>query len=688
MRRCEIKSSSISWGYKAEIIKSNVDIQFYLKKYMQNLLQELTEHLSSDDRLVAEGKLMKNKVVELALNLDPLLLKYLLKSESMRRHFFAEVEGVFIFDKIKFQRFVSNKKFLPDSYTAFKNKIGLTVDDEYLNDSKEVVLSWPYKDCILEGGQTKEDAQRSEVFWNETLAPDQIDRLLSPKILNHWMRYTPEGAFPVTQLSGEDNLLIKGNNLLALYSLLKIYEGQVKLIYIDPPYNTDTDSFKYNDSFNHSTWLTFMRNRLEIAKQLLRQDGLIFIQIDDTEAPYLKVLCDEVFGKENAIINLYVQVRFEGKTLVEDMNFQKLIETTLVYGRSELSKLNKQEEEYSKSDFCWEVVETGKSEEIELGGKKVLLFRQGSYEIRKTESSDEGLKEIWASGKILDGNSSGRFFRDYLEGRPEMDGLGALYKVPGIGDDGLSHRYFTGPKRAKATKGKYYQGMPSHRRGDDGGKSKFLPIPNFYQLAESFGNCRHEGGVEFRNGKKPEIWIAKIIEFSTQPNDLVLDFFVGSGSTCAVAHKMDRSYIGIEQMDYIDSTTKNRLINVVNGDPTGISKSVGWEGGGEFVYCELGSANQAYLDRIQVANTSEELQAVWADMREKAFLSYKVNVKAVDETKEEFDALSIIDKKRFLIEVMDKNLLYVPLSEMDDQSYGTSEMDKALNRQFFKLGLS
>ncbi|WP_354330805.1 site-specific DNA-methyltransferase [Undibacterium sp. GrIS 1.2] len=651
-----------------------------------NLIEELLEVLLPDDRLVSEGRLSKNKITELALNLDPLLLKLLLDSENLRHHFFSVVGDIFVFDKIKFQRLVSNKQFLPDSYTAFKNKIGLVSDDEYLSNSKEVVLAWPYKDCVLEGGQDKDDSKRNEVFWNEVLAPDQIDRLLSPKALLNWKRYSEDGEVSVGSISGEDNLLIKGNNLLALHTIKKTHEGKVKLIYIDPPYNTDTDSFKYNDSFNHSTWLTFMKNRLEIAKHLLRMDGLIFVQIDDTEAPYLKVLCDEVFGKENAIINMYVQVRFEGKTLVEDMNFQKLIETTLVYGRSALSTLNKQQEEYSKADFCWEIVETGKPKEIELGGRKVHVFKQGTYEIHKALASEDGLKEIWASGKILDGNSSGRFFRDYLEGRSEMDGLGSLYKVPGIGDDGLSHRYFTGPKRPNATKGKYYQGMPKHRRGDGGSKTKFLPIPNFYQMAESFGNCRHEGGVDFRNGKKPEVWLSKILELATRPNDLVVDFFVGSGSTCAVAHKMGRRYIGIEQMDYIDTITKKRLMNVVDGDNTGISKLVEWQGGGEFLYCELAKANQTYVESVQAADTDDELIAIWLDMQDKAFLSYKVNVKLIDDKKDDFQALSIRHKKQFLMDVMDKNLLYVPLSEIDDKSYGISKSDKAFNSQFFKLG--
>ena len=648
---------------------------------MQNLLNDLTSLLEQDDRLVIEGKLLKNKIVELALALDPSLIKLLLKHNGIRKHFFVDVEGVLVFDKIKFQQFVSNKQFLPDSYTAFKNKIGLTVGGIYLTESKEVVLAWPYKDCVLEGGQNKEDEERNEIFWNEKLAPDQIDRLLSPKAFTNFRMFDKDGEHQVLEISPNDNLIIKGNNLLVLHTLKQVYSGKVKLIYIDPPYNTDNDTFLYNDTFNHSTWLTFMRNRLEIAKQLLCRDGLIFIQIDDNEAPYLKVLCDEIFGE--AIINFYVQVRFEGKTLVEDMDFQKLIETTLVYGRSAMSKLSKQQCEYSEEGFCWEITETGIPEEVELGGKAVKIFKSGCYKVSKVDSSENGLKEIWATGKILDGNSSGRFFRDYIEGRANIDGLGVLYKVPDIGDDGLSYRYFTGPKRATATKGKYYQGMPRHRRGNDANKEKLLSIPNFYQLAESFGNCRHEGGVEFRNGKKPEVWISQIMEFATVPNDLVLDFFSGSGSTSAVAHKMGRQYIGVEQMDYIETITKTRLKNVVAGENTGISKSVNWQGGGSFVYCELNRANQVFIDQIQSAKTNADLQGIWQVMQERAFLSYKLDPKIVDANKSEFDDLTFVDQQRFLIEVLDKNMLYVPYSEIDDVTYNVTDVDKALNRQFF-----
>ncbi|SEH06266.1 site-specific DNA-methyltransferase [Candidatus Venteria ishoeyi] len=194
---------------------------------MQNLLEELKATLQSDERLIIDGQLAKNKVVELALAMDEGLIALLLGNESIKRHFFKEVSGVLVFDKEAFQNFVSNKQFLPDSYTAFKNKIGLTANSEYLTESKEVVLTWPYKDCVLEGGQTKEDQKRKEIFWNETLAPDEIDRLLAPKALTNFKKYDKDGEHEVENISFDDNLIIKGNNLLALHSLKKKYAGKV-----------------------------------------------------------------------------------------------------------------------------------------------------------------------------------------------------------------------------------------------------------------------------------------------------------------------------------------------------------------------------------------------------------------------------------------------------------------------------
>lgn len=273
-----------------------------------NLFEHIKSVLEQKEDFCKDGKIFKNKVVEAALKLDPALLSLLLKDERAKKTFFQEVEGLMIFDKVKFQKFVSNKEFLPDSFTAFKNKIGLTANGEYLTEAKEVVLDFPFKDCVLEGGQTKEDQKRQEIFWNQTLAPDEIDRLFEPKALGGFKRFNEFGEIPLEKLSITDNYIIKGNNLIALHSLRKNFKGKVKLIYVDPPFNTGNDSFGYNDSFNHSTWLTFMKNRLEIAKELLTPDGSIVVHLDWNESHYCKVLLDEVFGKEgfrNEIIWCY-----------------------------------------------------------------------------------------------------------------------------------------------------------------------------------------------------------------------------------------------------------------------------------------------------------------------------------------------------------------------------------------------
>lgn len=651
---------------------------------MQNLLDELTQLLQKDDRFTAEGKLLKNKVIEAALQLDPALLKLLLTHKSAKKHFFQEVDGISVFDKAKFQRFISNKSFLPDSYTAFKNKIGLTSNDEFISEGKEVVLSWPYKDCVLEGGQTKEDEKRDEIFWNETLAPEEIDRLFSQKVFTNFKKYDSKGGHKVTDISLKDNMIIRGNNLLALYSLLPIYRGRIKLIYIDPPYNTGSDSFKYNDSFNETTWLTFMRNRLLVAKDLLKSDGFLFVQCDDNEQAYLKALLDEIFPG-NYVYTLYVQVRYEGKTLVEDMDFQKLIETIHVYRKSNLGKLKKEEEDYSIDKFIWKIKEIGKPKKIKLGGKDVEIFSVGDYEIIEDKPDSMNLKEIWASGKILDGNSSGRFFRDYLQNRVNSDGIGTLYKVYDIGDDQFDYRYFTGPKRAKATKGKYYQGIPNDRLNNDANNKKYLPIINFYNLADYFGNCRHEGGVEMRSGKKPEELLKRIIELATDPNDIVLDFHLGSGTTCAVSLKMARNFIGIEQLDYGQNDGVNRLKNVISGDKTGISEDYNWNGGGSFIYYELAEFNDRFSKQIKSAKTTKDLKQIWGRIKEDGFISYKVNPKEIDKNISEFEQLSLKDQKKFLIEVLDKNHLYVNYSEIDDKDYKISEEDKKLNKKFYSL---
>lgn len=224
--------------------------------------------LKQDERFFTDdGQLLRNAVYEAAMQMDARLIKALYDNEGTRKHFFTDIDGIAVFDKIGFGWVINNREFLPDSYTRYKNTIGLVNNrGEYISASNDVELVFPYKDCVLEGGQTKEDQKRSEIFYNETLAPDEVDRLLYPKVFTNAKRYTADGVQNIHEFSDDDNLIIKGNNLLAISSLLAKYEGKIKLIYIDPPYNTNNDTFGYNDKFNRSSWLAFMKNRLEIAK--------------------------------------------------------------------------------------------------------------------------------------------------------------------------------------------------------------------------------------------------------------------------------------------------------------------------------------------------------------------------------------------------------------------------------------
>ena len=277
----------------------------------QNFNEKLTTLLKTHPNFRDDaGELIPAAVRDHAWQLNHDLIKLLLTNDEIKTTFFDEIEGYWVFNHNTFVNYITDKNFLVNSYTQFRNKIGLNIGGKFLRERGEVSLVWPYKDCVLEGGQTKEEEKRKEIFFNETLAQDEIDRMFDPKVLTNWKRHTTEGEQDVTDIQRNvngiirENFIIKGNNLIALHTLKQQFRGQIKLIYIDPPYNTEDDSFQYNDSFTHSTWLTFMKNRLETAKELLKEDGFILIQIDNRELAYLKCLCDEVFNNNfrNGII--------------------------------------------------------------------------------------------------------------------------------------------------------------------------------------------------------------------------------------------------------------------------------------------------------------------------------------------------------------------------------------------------
>ena len=678
----------------------------------KNFNEVLIELLKTDSRFVDdEGELVKAAVIDRAWKIDRDLVKLLLGDPDIKGKFFDEIEKHWIFNINTFIEYMSDKNFLANSYTRFRNKIGLNIGGKFLRERGEVSLVWPYKDCVLEGGQTREEEKRKEIFFNKILAQDEIDRLFDPKVLTNGKRYTVDGEQKITEIKRDENgmirenLIIKGNNLLALHTLKKQFRGKVKLIYIDPPYNTGSDSFGYNDNFNHSSWLTFMKNRLEVARELLRESGLIFVQCDDNEAGYIKVLMDEVFNIENYIATMFMQVRYGGKTLSEDSDFQKVIEQGFIYSKNvSLFKPNKDLVEYSLDKFEWKITELEKGDVVEIANRKVEIFKSGQYKIEKISPSQNGLKETWATGALArQKGSSGEFLALNLAPRKEKDGLSCLYKVYGIGEDGLGYRYFTGPKKADAKRGKFYSGIPLQTLEGmkSGNKNKEVPIVNFRDFSADFGNCRHEGGVNIKGGKKPELLLEFIISKFSGMGDIVLDYHLGSGSTCAVAHKMGCQYLGIEQLDYGRNDSIARLKNVIGKrkkdslfeeytgyDKSGISKSVNWQGGGDFIYCELMKYNEAFMDKIQAAKTSKELVKIWENIAKNSFLNWYVNSEMPEEAINDFIEIGKAEKglnkqKKLLAELLNKNQLYVNLTEIEDKDFAVSNKDKELNRSFY-----
>lgn len=653
-----------------------------------HLYHELEQLLRMNSRYcMDDGTLLKNRIVEDALSLNPLLVKLLLGNDKIKAVFFQDVEGVVVFDKVKFQRFVSDTQFLGGSYTMFKNKIGLTDENgRFISESREVVLSWPYKDCVLEGGQTKEEAKRNEVFWNETLAPDEVNRLTEPKVFSHFKRYDKDGEHEVEHLTNADNFIIKGNNLLALHSLKKKYAGKVKLIYIDPPYNTGSDEFGYNDNFNHSSWLTFMKNRLEVAKTLLSDKGCIFVHIDHHELYYIGVLLDSIFGVENKVQVISAKTATPAGFKTVNPGPIDVTEYILFYTKHKNSFTFKK---------AYVPVDYNKNYNLVLNRNddvtkwKFTLIKDAMLQSLGFASETEAKSKYGEMWKTLKSQLIAQYAFDHAEDvvsirdpHKPTDTVKALMKkskelghvIEQVREDGTSSYFYNGGALA------FYS---NKMQIIDGEKCITELLTDFWNHI-SWAGIANEGGVKLKNGKKPEKLIKQIIEMTTSEKDLVVDFHLGCGTTAAVAHKMNRQYIGIEQLDYGKNDSKIRLKNVIDGDKTGISKAVGWQGGGSFVYCELAKANDRFAEEIEQAETTEQLKDIWGRMKATDYLNYKVDIKEVDANAESFDGLSLEDQKRFLIECLDKNLLYVALSDIDSNEYGVTEEDRRLTREFYR----
>ncbi|PIR39550.1 MAG: restriction endonuclease subunit M [Alphaproteobacteria bacterium CG11_big_fil_rev_8_21_14_0_20_39_49] len=615
---------------------------------MQNLLEELKSLLTQEPKYLVDGQLFKNKIVEDALKLEPSLLKLIAKNDNIKRHFFVDVEGMVVFDKVKFQEFVSNKNFLPDSYTAFKNKIGLNDGKTYLKNTNDVVLSWAYKDCILEGGMTKEEVKGNvpEIFYNTTLAPDEITRLLDQKVLTKFELWDVESvksgkAKKPSDITENDNLLIKGNNLLALHSLKKRYAGKVKLIYIDPPYNTGNDGFRYNDSFNHSSWLTFMKNRLEVARELLADDGIIFVQCDNNEQAYLKILMDGIYNR-NCFITNFLWKKKSTTTNVQGIQVSPQCEYIIAYRKTDLGKVlprvkGKESRVYPYSDsegnYRTTIIEKKAVGEYDRATMKFSILGQAPRVGKRWQIGEEKARKLEKKNRFIIENDSVKLKIYDFEDKDTTSAQPNLLDSHGTTDSAQKH------------------------------------INELFEHSTYFNN------------PKPEELLKQLIEISTKERDIVLDFFSGSGTTPSVAHKMGRRWIAIEQMDYIKDLPEARLKKVIEGEQGGISKDVNWQGGGSFVYCQLKEWNEEFLPQIKDAKASGELLKIYERMKEQAFFRYGFDSKKFDN--KAFSELEFADQQKALIDMLDKNHLYVNYSEIEDSRYNISDEEKELSAKFY-----
>ena len=649
------------------------------------LYLRLIEQLKYEPIFVSDdGELKKWVVAEAARAYSADVISLLLKDEVLRNAFFVNVNGTEVFKLGKFLLFVEQKNYLNDGYTQFSQKVGLKIGGKFLNQRSEVELVFPHKDCVLEGGQTKEDQKRKEIFFNEVLAQDEITQLLEPKVLTGGKRYDSEGEHPLDGFVRDaeinekrglpkdtitDNLIVKGNNLLALHTLKREFAGKVKLIYIDPPYyfknNPATDTFKYNSNFHLSTWLVFMKDRLKIAKSLLMTGGTIWISMGDDGMHYLKMVADDVFGKDHFVGTLPRRTR-SGKSDVP-FNFSQ--------------------------DFDWLLVYTNVSDDKDVVGRSVE---------RKYYETEDYPGEPWRLADLTSQQPASKRPNSYftmIDPKTGKQYPASEKRTWALTKDTFQHYYDIGYIVFPDDYDFLNISKPYARKfkSEDDAKGKMSAVISDIQIQDFLKallyDCKNaEGNNEIDDlfGRdefdyaKPENLIKTIIDATTKEKDIVLDFFSGSGTTGAVAHKLNRQYIACEQIDHQMELNIDRLKQVMEGDDVGISDDVDWRGGGSFVYLELKKYNQVFIDEIESATRTDELLAIWEKMKQKAFFRFNVDMQKFDEGIEEFKALALEQQKECLCKMLDLNQLYVNRSDMEDETAKVTEEEKRITKNFYQ----
>ncbi|CAK6476441.1 DNA methyltransferase [Peribacillus frigoritolerans] len=632
------------------------------------LLLQVKKVLSTFPQYWDGETLIKTKVIEDIRSYKQELFERLLENELVNKTYSLNFKGGHVFKTDEFISMLRYKNYWDNSYTKFSNEIGLTSNEKYLKYNTDIVLDFPYKDCVLEGGMTKEKQGKKELYYHKVLAREEIDVMLAPKVFSKIKRFSENGIDPVTNFDINDNFVIKGNNLIVLHTLNERFAGQVKLIYIDPPYNTGDDSFKYNDRFSHASWLTFMKNRLEIASKLLREDGLILISIDDGEQAELKLLCNEIFGKGNFLANLVWNL----KTGTQAGHFTRSHEYVLAFAKNkaklpnfeggegfiEHSALKKISVKNPSSTFTFPKgtrfdAEDGTELIDSWGDSEKTFLISGRMKAKDGVLEEEvELEAGWAMKTQM---------KNWFKGENTFDSKGQK----------VVEFYFN---KSGILKYKKERGVINPKTVlDDVGSTKTGTnhLKELFDESDTFAF------------PKNELLIERLISLTTKEGDLFLDFFVGSGTSIAVANKLGRRYIGVEQMDYIENITVERLKKVIDGEMGGISVSENWSGGGSFVFAELKELNQQFVNQIQLLETTDQLISLLNDIKEKAFFDYRVSLDVLTNDDSEFKSLTLDEQKKIVINSLDANQLYLNYSEIDDTDYDVSDIEKEFNRTYY-----
>ena len=647
--------------------------------------ENLYKLLEQDTRLWVKKNGIEDDIEEKEFNIillkelvdkhDEKLLELLFNDQTIKEKFFVKIKKVFVFKINEFKFFIDENK-INNSYTQYKNRIGLSDSKNFLKESGEVVLNFPHKDCILQGGQSTEEGtdnyfsfsdktkqyekkstKRKEIYFNQVIAPDEIDRLKDEKALVNWKRFTNKGEQKVKTIQRDadgtikENLIIKGNNLLALHSLKQEFQSKVKLIYIDPPYNTGNDSFKYNDNFNHSAWLTFIKNRLEVARDLLRDDGVIFVQCDDNEQAYLKVLMDEIFNRDNFV-----------STIIHNNKYTTSNDAKYISSQHENIHV------FTIKKELWLPNLLPRTQSMDDSYKNIDNDKKGRWKATPLHAKSGNKSNIYT---IIFKNGvkwtapKGRYPRYNKEKLKFLDENDEIYFNKNGGID--KKTYLSEVKQGKTI----------------GSLWRYNEVGSSHQANEEISNILGKGVFD---SSKPEGLLERILEISTQKGDIVLDYHLGSGTTCAVAHKMSRQYIGIEQMDYVETIAVERLKKVIAGEQSGISKSVDWKGGGKFVYFELAKWNEKAKEEILQCKNFTDLKSIFSTLCKKYFLNYNLKIKEFEEKvikEEKFLKLSLAKQKKIFLEMLDLNQMYVQKTEMADTKFAINQEDQRLSAEFY-----